>query len=316
MIPRSASQAAGEAGGVGLVGQADLDMLDIACDPRIGELRPLGPRRRREPRTSARSAIPTAASRDCHRLGQAGDVGLLGVGPAGDRDEVDLATVEPAGHHLGLEAHRSEAPDRQLGRAVERAVLLRAGGPPVREHRSVPRTPRRSRSPGCSTETAVPGPFGSRPELAVDVLHVGTAHDEHVHSGARSTTPCAPRSAVASARRSGTAVPSQSKISASNRLVGDHDGITLRSRSHPYRRRHEDGPTGANGPGRRGRRPHGATESVSPEGNRTRCRPHFLYAPAGDISLDIRGQSRDIGYCRRRHHARRRVDVRHIESHR
>jgi hypothetical protein len=45
-------------------------------------------------------------------------------------------------------------------------------------------------------------------------------------------------------------------------------------------------------------------------------RPHFLYAPAGDFSLDICGQGRDIGHRRRGDHARRRVDVRHLKSHR
>ena len=93
--------------GVGLVRQADLDVLGVARDPRVEQPRFA----RRGPRELDRLAEPAEAGRietGLDRVEQLGDAGLRRILPLRLGDQVDLPAVQSLRHDLCVEATLGE----------------------------------------------------------------------------------------------------------------------------------------------------------------------------------------------------------------
>ena len=131
--------------------------------------------------TSARSAIPAAPRRAVTALEQPVGLGLLGVGPLGHRDEVDLAPVEPLGHDPCLEATVGQTGHGDGRRAVEGQVLGVGGVPTVEEDRALGRHLEDLRAP-IAAEVQAAGSTGTGRQLTVDVLEVGAGDDDDVRA--------------------------------------------------------------------------------------------------------------------------------------
>ena len=167
-------------GRVGLVGQSDLHVFDIARNPRIGEPRRV--RRAGRDVDDLGQVLNVDRSQACHHgFEEPADVRLLGIDPLRDRDEVDLATIEAVGHNSCLETSLPKAFHCLCGSKVECSVLLHAGRAPFQELRPLPGDLKDLRT-SVATQEEVASSAGPRLELAVHVLHVGAAHNEEVNT--------------------------------------------------------------------------------------------------------------------------------------
>ncbi len=179
----AAQLAAHPGDGVGLVGQADLYVLDVAGHPRV--LEPdlaadvLGePQHLVEP-----AGQPRAAQAREHRVEQVADGPLRRVGPLGQRDDVDLAAVEPVVDHVGLQPAVGEDVAHPVGRGGQQALLLlaRLALPLEDRLRAAVEAEDLGAAVGGDVEPAVVLPVDDPGELVGGVGQVGAGdhHDEH-----------------------------------------------------------------------------------------------------------------------------------------
>jgi len=164
--------------GITLVGQTDLGVLRVARDLRIGQTR-VARGRRRDRGHFGYSLYPRRVEPGQHRLQQLGDPRLRRVGPLGERDQVDLAAVEPLGNHSSLEATRGQSLHSELRGPIERSILHIGREPAPDEYRSF-RADLEQLGPSIEREQQASGTARTGPELAVDVAHVRAAHDDDV----------------------------------------------------------------------------------------------------------------------------------------
>ncbi len=146
---------------------------------------------------------------------QLGKPRLRGVGPLRQRDQVDLAAVQALRDDLGVDPLRTQALDGERGGAVERR-LLRGGGDAALHPCTPSASTLKTSEPRLSSRCSSPGPRGraaSWPSTFSRCVPLATATSRPCAHAAS----IAARTAPASAARSGTAVPSQSKSSASRR---------------------------------------------------------------------------------------------------
>ncbi len=112
--------------GVGLVGEADLDVFDVAGDARILEAVAGG-----EPLGQAEGLGEAAVVAGVNQAGLDGlveraDLGLGRVGPLGERDEVDLAAVQTVVDDADVEPGAGDEDGAHgVGRGGESPLLLR-----------------------------------------------------------------------------------------------------------------------------------------------------------------------------------------------
>ena len=164
--------------GVGLVGEPDLDVFDVARHAGVGEAR-LSGRGDGERDDIGQAGDPRRSQARVDRGEQLVDDRLRGVAPRGLGDEVDLPAVHAPGHQLCPQSSFRQLRDRPGGCRIEGGILCRGGLP----------APDEPRTPASTAKTSEPR-FRARcraaggPELAVDVPDVGAAHDDHVHAGA------------------------------------------------------------------------------------------------------------------------------------
>ena len=109
-------------GGVGLVGEANLDVLGIAGDPCVHQPRlircGLGDRHHVGYRTD-----PGRLQSLLHGCNKLRDVRLEGISPLSDRDDIDLPAIEALCHDRGFEAAHAKPLDRQRRGPVKLRVL-------------------------------------------------------------------------------------------------------------------------------------------------------------------------------------------------
>ena len=167
-------------GRVGLVGQPHLDVLAVTRDPGVDQAGLTGPGLG-EADDLRQPGDPGPPQPGGDRLEQTADVRLGRVGPRRLGDEVDLAPVEPFGHHPGLEAPLVELPDDHLGGPVERSVLLLVGGAAKDQLRPGGGDLEDLRTP-VEAQMQPARPRGSSPQLTVDVADVGAGDNHDVHA--------------------------------------------------------------------------------------------------------------------------------------
>ena len=122
-------------GGVGLVGQPDLDVLRVRRHARVVEARAMSFRTRQLAHLVQRVDADRAQTGE--RGGQQlGDPRLRRVLPAGQRHQVELPPVQARRDLARREPALRERRHRRGGRAVERRVLAGQRLAPLHEHRA------------------------------------------------------------------------------------------------------------------------------------------------------------------------------------
>ena len=194
-------------GGIGLVGQPDLDVLGVARDLRVFE--------------TFGDCDLARELRDCDQAVDSGvaqpvldgdeqlvDRGFRRVLPLGQGDEIDLSSVESLRDDLGLEPVRAQSGHDLLGGARRTRRPRRVSPRAVRRCADRRRPTSKSSEPRLSARNNRPGPDGRASQLPVDVADMGAAHDRDVHSGsAQGFDDFANRARVGLAVGDGGAVP-------------------------------------------------------------------------------------------------------------
>jgi hypothetical protein len=158
---------------VGLVGEADLDVLRLARHPRVGEARVA--RRRLRQLDDLAQAPEAGAHNPCFDGGeQLGVPGLRRVGPLPLGDQVDPPAIEPLRDDLGAEAALEEALDRERRGDRQHDILLGRGEAALEEVDAVLVHQERLR-PVVETEVEMAGARRPRMQLSVDVVDVRAA---------------------------------------------------------------------------------------------------------------------------------------------
>lgn len=192
--------------GVGLVGDADLDVLHVARDARgrnahlerggcrdVDDLRQTGEAARLETQE--------------HGIEEPVDAGLWRVVPPGVRDEVDLPAVQALRDDAGRQSARGEAFHDELRRGRERGVLPGRGADAVDEMHAR-RVHAEHLGPAVQQEEESAGSVRARGKLSVDVADVRARYDRDVHARrAQRLDETAHPAGVGVAIRDGSAVP-------------------------------------------------------------------------------------------------------------
>ena len=172
---------------VRLVGEAHLDVLDVGRHPRVPEPEvardPL--RELEHPREPAAQAGPTQARLRRHE--QLAERALRRIAEAGVGEEIDLAAVHPAAHHLEHEAgERLEAGRDGACHGVEQPILLGGGDPAEEQHRRAAPVEREHLRAAVRAEVDPPPVLGRDPppDLREEVLEVGPRDDPDAHAEA------------------------------------------------------------------------------------------------------------------------------------
>ena len=223
---------------VRLVGQPDLDVLHVAGDAGAGKpvlaRKALGDRERlAQPAHEARADEPRLHGAEQRRQRR-----LRRVAPLGDRDEIDLAAIEPVENDPDCKP--SPAVDggaHGFGNLGEPPILLGRGLASPREHGLAVRVERKHLGSAVGREIEAPLVWTADPrgELHLDVVSIG-ARDDDDGVAARSSRSSAARMADASSWRSITAVPSQSRTTMRNGARG-RSRVGARQRSSDRRTR-------------------------------------------------------------------------------
>ena len=163
---------------IGFVGESDLDVFGVAGRPRIveaglprgrsGDLRDLG----QAPQTGTRQSI-------FDRGEQPIELCLRRIRPLGQRDEIDLPSVQAGRDDARLEPAFGEPRHGEIGGARQRGVFGRCRGAPSDDARTVGEDFEELRT-ALERHQQTTGPCRSRPELAIDVSDVRAAHDGDV----------------------------------------------------------------------------------------------------------------------------------------
>ena len=197
----------------------------------VGQPGSLGRQRARSRRPRRGPTSPAARSRACTAASSSSIRAFGGSAHSGSRDQVDLAPVQPLRDDLG--ARRRGAPSSSTVAAAAASSAAFSSGVASRRVDQLEPVRVRRVDLGAAVDAEVEPPRARRPrpKLPVDVADVRARDHDQVEPGDAAAPRPARAARVASALRSGTAVPSQSKTTASNRRSseGGSRGSTLRS---------------------------------------------------------------------------------------
>ena len=144
--------------GVGLVGEADLHVLRVTGDPRVGEPG-VPPHIGRQRGDFRQIANPRFFQPLLDRGEQSIDLRLRRIRPFGKRNQVDLAPIEPLRHDARFEPALREQRDDPLGRGRQGGIFFG-----VASRRASSRGPSESTSkssdPRFRASRSRPGPVG------------------------------------------------------------------------------------------------------------------------------------------------------------